>query len=154
MKIHVHVGIIVLHRLPVSPLGASAVGSAIEAELARLVEISEQRLNDRGRALDAALRWLAVDPASHQALGETERLAERLGQWRETAARLLTVDLARAWSNVEFAARTGRWWQMPGLTSRSLPARPRICRASTSGQGAFRSRLATTRFRPAAAGTR
>ncbi|HEY1554250.1 MAG TPA: tetratricopeptide repeat protein [Kofleriaceae bacterium] len=56
--------------------------------LARLVELGEQKLNDRARALDAALRWLAIDPASQQALDETERLSDRLGQWRETAARV------------------------------------------------------------------
>ncbi|HUJ59383.1 MAG TPA: tetratricopeptide repeat protein, partial [Kofleriaceae bacterium] len=59
--------------------------------LARLVELAEHSLNDRGRALDAALRWLAIDPASQQALAETERLAERLGQWRETAARIQAI---------------------------------------------------------------
>jgi tetratricopeptide (TPR) repeat protein len=56
--------------------------------LSRLVELAEQRLGNHARALDAALRWLAVDPASSQALAETERLSERLGQWRETAARV------------------------------------------------------------------
>jgi len=56
--------------------------------LQKLVELAEQKLNDRARALDAALRWLAADPASTQALSETERLAERLGQWRETATRV------------------------------------------------------------------
>jgi tetratricopeptide (TPR) repeat protein len=56
--------------------------------LSRLAEIAEHKLNDRGRALDAAMRWLAIDPASQQALGETQRLSERLGQWRETAQRL------------------------------------------------------------------
>ena len=55
--------------------------------LARIVELAEQRLSDRARALDAALRWLAIDPSSGQALAETERLAERLGQWPEVAAR-------------------------------------------------------------------
>ncbi|MGE3459356.1 MAG: tetratricopeptide repeat protein [Kofleriaceae bacterium] len=59
--------------------------------LARIAEIAEHRLNDRGRALDAALRWLAIDPASAQALGETERLAERLGQWLEVATRLKAI---------------------------------------------------------------
>ena len=56
--------------------------------LTRLVELYERQLNDRGRALDAALRWLAIDPASLQALSESERLAESLGQWRETATRV------------------------------------------------------------------
>jgi tetratricopeptide (TPR) repeat protein len=56
--------------------------------LQRLVELYEQRLGDRARALDAALRWLAVDPGSEQALGEIERLSDRLGQWRETASRV------------------------------------------------------------------
>ncbi len=56
--------------------------------LGRIVELTEGKLGDRGRALDAALRWLAIDPASHQAIGEIERLADRLGQWRETAERL------------------------------------------------------------------
>ncbi|HEY6033927.1 MAG TPA: hypothetical protein VIV58_06695, partial [Kofleriaceae bacterium] len=58
------------------------------AILQRLVELSEQKLNDRARALDAALRWLAADPGSQQALDEAERLAERLGQWQETARQL------------------------------------------------------------------
>ncbi|NVB83755.1 MAG: tetratricopeptide repeat protein [Kofleriaceae bacterium] len=56
--------------------------------LARIVELAEGKLADRARALDAAIRWLAVDPASEQALAETERLADRLGQWRETATRI------------------------------------------------------------------
>src|SRR5260221_6147158 len=34
--------------------------------LARLVELAETKLDDRARALDAALRWLAADPASTQ----------------------------------------------------------------------------------------
>jgi tetratricopeptide (TPR) repeat protein len=59
--------------------------------LARLVELCEGKLQDRARALDAALRWLAIDPASQQALSETERLSERLGQWRETATKLDAV---------------------------------------------------------------
>ncbi len=56
--------------------------------LGRLVELAEGKLNDRARALDAALRWLAVDAVSQQALSEVERLSERLGQWRETAIRV------------------------------------------------------------------
>jgi tetratricopeptide (TPR) repeat protein len=56
--------------------------------LQRLVELAEQKLNDRARALDAALRWLAIDPSSTQALSEIDRLSERLGQWRETATRV------------------------------------------------------------------
>ena len=59
--------------------------------LQRIVELSEEKLNDRARALDASLRWLAIDPASTQALSETERLAERLGQWRETATRVDSI---------------------------------------------------------------
>lgn len=56
--------------------------------LGRLVELYEGKLSDRARALDAALRWLALDPASEQALAEADRLSDRLGQWRETAARV------------------------------------------------------------------
>nr|MBA3455916.1 tetratricopeptide repeat protein [Deltaproteobacteria bacterium] len=59
--------------------------------LARICELAEQRLNDRARALDAALRWLAIDPASGQALAETDRLAESLGQWPEVATRVHAV---------------------------------------------------------------
>ncbi|HSD88791.1 MAG TPA: tetratricopeptide repeat protein, partial [Kofleriaceae bacterium] len=59
--------------------------------LQRLVELAEHKLNDRARALDSALRWMAIDPASTQALSETERLADRLGQWRETASRVDTI---------------------------------------------------------------
>ncbi len=59
--------------------------------LARISELAEQRLGDRGRALDAALRWLAIDPSSNQALSETDRLAERLGQWPEVAARVHAI---------------------------------------------------------------
>ncbi|MFN0253619.1 MAG: tetratricopeptide repeat protein [Kofleriaceae bacterium] len=58
------------------------------ASLGRIVELAEGRLGDRARALDAALRWLAIEPASTQALSETERLAERLGQWQEVGTRL------------------------------------------------------------------
>jgi hypothetical protein len=39
VKIHVHVGKIVLHGLPVSPRGAPAIESAVEVELARLLRI-------------------------------------------------------------------------------------------------------------------
>src|SRR3569623_2046952 len=63
--------------------------------LQRLVELSEHKLNDRARALDAALRGLAADPGSQQALNEAERLAERLGQWQETARQLEGVVHAR-----------------------------------------------------------
>jgi tetratricopeptide (TPR) repeat protein len=59
--------------------------------LGRLVELAETKLNDRARALDAALRWLAIDPASTQALAESERLADRLGQWREAAIRIDSI---------------------------------------------------------------
>ena len=58
--------------------------------LARMVELAEARLGDRGRALEMALRWLAADPGG-QALAEVERLAEQLGQWSEVAARLQTI---------------------------------------------------------------
>jgi tetratricopeptide (TPR) repeat protein len=61
------------------------------AILARLVEIAEHQLGDKRRALDAALRWLALDPGSQQALAETDRLAELLGQWPEVAARLVAI---------------------------------------------------------------
>ena len=59
--------------------------------LARIVELAEGKLGDKGRALDGALRWLAVDPGSEQALSETNRLAERLGQWPEVATRLAAI---------------------------------------------------------------
>ena len=59
--------------------------------LGRIVELAETKLGDRGRALDAALRWLAVDPGSEQALAETNRLAERLGQWPEVAVRVAAI---------------------------------------------------------------
>lgn len=63
--------------------------------LSRLVELCEQKLGDRARALDAALRWLAIDPSSTQALGEIERLSDRLGQWRETATRVDAIVHAK-----------------------------------------------------------
>ena len=56
--------------------------------LQRIVELAELKLNDRGRALAGALRWLAADPASTEALAETERLADKLNQWRDTAQQL------------------------------------------------------------------
>ncbi len=56
--------------------------------LARLVEIAEDRLGDQARALDAALRWLAVEPSSHQALATIDRFAERLDRWPDVAARI------------------------------------------------------------------
>ncbi|HEU4728061.1 MAG TPA: tetratricopeptide repeat protein, partial [Kofleriaceae bacterium] len=59
--------------------------------LARLLELAEHQLGDRRRALDAALRWLAIDPGASQALAEIERLAELLGQWPEVATRLTTI---------------------------------------------------------------
>ena len=64
------------------------------AILQRIVELAEGKLNDRARALDATLRWLSLDPASQQALSETERLADRLGQWKETATRLDAIARA------------------------------------------------------------
>lgn len=39
-----------------------------------------------------------------------------------TAARVMQVDLARAWSNIEYAARTGRWWPKGRLESRLTDA--------------------------------
>lgn len=59
--------------------------------LGRIVELAEVKLGDRGRALDAALRWLAVDPGSDQALAEANRLAEKLGQWPEVATRVAAI---------------------------------------------------------------
>ena len=59
--------------------------------LSRLAELAEHRLGDRNRALDAALRWLGADPSSQQALAEVDRLAERLGQWPEVAARVSAI---------------------------------------------------------------
>ena len=59
--------------------------------LGQLVTLYEQKLNNGAKALDAALRWLSLDPASEQALAETERLSDRLGQWRETAARVDSI---------------------------------------------------------------
>jgi tetratricopeptide (TPR) repeat protein len=63
--------------------------------LSRIVELREQKLSDRAGALDAALRWLTLDPTSSQAFSETERLAERLGQWRETATRVDAIVHAK-----------------------------------------------------------
>jgi tetratricopeptide (TPR) repeat protein len=63
-------------------------GAAI---LSRLVELAEHRLGEPRRALDTALRWLALDPGSDQALAQADRLAEVLGQWPEVAARLLAI---------------------------------------------------------------
>jgi tetratricopeptide (TPR) repeat protein len=59
--------------------------------LARLLELAEHQLGDKRRALDAALRWLALDPGSSQALAEIDRLAELLGQWPEVATRLAAI---------------------------------------------------------------
>ncbi|HEY4242433.1 MAG TPA: tetratricopeptide repeat protein [Kofleriaceae bacterium] len=59
--------------------------------LGRLVELYEGSLGDRARALDATLRWLAVDPASAHALGEVERLGEKLGAWHDVAARVSEI---------------------------------------------------------------
>lgn len=59
--------------------------------LSRIVELAEVKLGDRARALDAALRWLGVDPSSAPALSEAERLAERLGQWPEVATRVAEI---------------------------------------------------------------
>ncbi|MCX5745560.1 MAG: tetratricopeptide repeat protein, partial [Proteobacteria bacterium] len=56
--------------------------------LGRIVELAEEKLGDQGRALGAALRWLAIEPSSHQALAVIDRLGERLGQWPEVAARV------------------------------------------------------------------
>ncbi|HET9621855.1 MAG TPA: tetratricopeptide repeat protein [Kofleriaceae bacterium] len=56
--------------------------------LARLLELSEHQLGDKRRALDAALRWLAIDPSSNQALAEIDRLAGALGQWPEVEPKL------------------------------------------------------------------
>jgi tetratricopeptide (TPR) repeat protein len=59
--------------------------------LARLLELAEYQLGDKLRALDAALRWLALDPGSSQALAEIDRLADVLGQWPEVATRLAAI---------------------------------------------------------------
>jgi tetratricopeptide (TPR) repeat protein len=59
--------------------------------LERIVGLAENKLGDKGRALDASLRWLALDPASTEALAETDRLAERLGQWPEVASRVQRI---------------------------------------------------------------
>src|SRR5204863_525056 len=56
--------------------------------LSRLVELNEHGLGDKRRALDAALRWPAIDPGSNQAPSETDRLAELLGQSPQRPQRL------------------------------------------------------------------
>jgi len=61
------------------------------ALLSRIVELAEHQLGDGRRALDAALRWLAIDPGSHQALAETDRLAGLLARWPEVATRLAAI---------------------------------------------------------------
>ncbi len=63
--------------------------------LARILELAEQRLGNYPRALEAALRWLAVDPSSAQALNETDRLAERLDQWPVVAARVSEITTSQ-----------------------------------------------------------
>ncbi len=73
-------------RLSITP---DAIDRA--AILQRLVELHEVKLGDRNRALDAALRWLAADAESQQALGEVDRLAGVLGVWREAADRLAEI---------------------------------------------------------------
>jgi tetratricopeptide (TPR) repeat protein len=61
------------------------------ALLQRLVELYEQRLFDGSGALDAALRWLAVEPASSQALHDIDRLAGTVGEWAETIRRVTEI---------------------------------------------------------------
>ncbi len=62
--------------------------------LSRIADLAENQLGNHARALEATLRWLAVDPASGQALNETDRLAERLGQWPEVASRIAEIAAA------------------------------------------------------------
>ncbi|HEY0193539.1 MAG TPA: hypothetical protein VGC42_20620, partial [Kofleriaceae bacterium] len=69
--------------------------------LARLLELFEHSLGDRPRALDAALRWLAIEPASVQALTETDRLAAALGQWAEVEHRINDIVAAAEHGEVE-----------------------------------------------------
>ncbi len=57
----------------------------------RIAELSEHKLRDAVRALDAAGGRLGEDPSSAEALGEVERLAAGLGRWGEVAARLLGI---------------------------------------------------------------
>ncbi len=57
----------------------------------RIATLSEQKLRDAVRALDAAGGWLGEDPASGEALAEVERIAAELGRWGEVAARLLGI---------------------------------------------------------------
>ncbi|HUQ06344.1 MAG TPA: tetratricopeptide repeat protein [Kofleriaceae bacterium] len=57
----------------------------------RIAALSETRLGDGLRALDAAGGWLAEDPTSGEALGELDRLAATQGRWHEVAARVQGV---------------------------------------------------------------
>ncbi len=71
------------------------------ALLSRIAELSENRLDNKVRALDAAGRWLAEDPASEEAAAELERLAASLKRWEEAAARLSDVAAASPPTEVE-----------------------------------------------------
>ncbi|HSK02881.1 MAG TPA: tetratricopeptide repeat protein, partial [Kofleriaceae bacterium] len=62
--------------------------------LQHLVELYEQRLFDRARALDAALRWLTADPTSSQALHDVERLPATPAEWTEVAERASAIARA------------------------------------------------------------
>ncbi len=57
----------------------------------RIAGLSETRLGDGVRALDAAGGWLAEDPMSTEALAEVDRLAAAQGRWSEAAARVAGV---------------------------------------------------------------
>ncbi len=76
--------------------------------LQRIAELAEGDLRDGKRALDAALRWLAADPASHQALAEVDRLAQKLSApWQDVAARVRDVVASPATSRQAADVRVG-----------------------------------------------
>ncbi len=95
------------------------IRSTARRVLQRIVELAEHKLGDLERALDAALRWLAADPASQQALDESRaarRAARPVARGRAAGSRPI-VDAPDA--DDASARRPGRAARVP----RAHPAR-------------------------------
>ncbi len=60
------------------------------------------------------------------------------------AARMMQVDLARAWSNMEFSRRTGKWWATPGLRPQMTDADRRLVIGALTAEGFYTVDLALT----------
>lgn len=110
MKIHLHVGKIVLDGLPVSPHGAPAIGSVIEGELVRLLRIHglaagvEMGGKSSGGA-KPSFHYSATDSPTSLGINIARSVFGTLGESRRLEIK--SAPPGRRWSSAAVVAATG-----------------------------------------------